>query len=90
MTQKVKQQGFLKYLWLLNILKKLRYGHLLGQETGSSYGSGSGPRRLDSDPTKKVRIRIRPKRSGFGSDQKGPDSDPTKKVRIRPNPDTQH
>jgi hypothetical protein len=55
MNQKVKQQRFLKYLWLLNILKKLRYGHLLG--SGSC--SGSGPRRPDPDPTKKVRIRIR-------------------------------
>jgi hypothetical protein len=52
MNQKVKQQRFLKYLWLLNILKKLRYGHLLGP------GSGSCPRRPDPDPTKKVRIRI--------------------------------
>jgi hypothetical protein len=30
MNQKIKQQRFLKYLWLLNILQKLRYGHFLG------------------------------------------------------------
>jgi hypothetical protein len=54
MNQKVKQPRFLKYLWLLNILTKLRYGHLLGP------GSGSGPRRPDPDPTKKVRIRPDP------------------------------
>jgi hypothetical protein len=54
MNQKVKQLRFLEYLWLLNILKKLRFGHLLGP------GSGSGPRRPDPDPTKKVRIRPDP------------------------------
>jgi hypothetical protein len=60
MNQKVKQQRFLIYLWLLNILKKLTYGHLLGPGSGS--GSGSGPRRPDPDPdpTKKVRIRPDP------------------------------
>jgi hypothetical protein len=57
MNQKVKQQRFLKYLWLLNVLKKLTYGHLLGLGSGSGSGSGSGPRRPDPDPTKKVRIR---------------------------------
>jgi hypothetical protein len=50
-----KKQRFLKYLWLLNILKKLSYDHLLGPVSGSS--SGSGTRRPDPDPTKKVRIR---------------------------------
>jgi hypothetical protein len=54
-TQKVKQQRLLKYLWLLNIQQKLRYGHLLGP--GSGCGSGSGPIGPDPDPTKKVRIR---------------------------------
>jgi hypothetical protein len=51
MNQKVKQETFLKYLWLLHIPKKFILGHLL--RPGSEYGSG--PRR--PDPTKKVRIR---------------------------------
>jgi hypothetical protein len=38
MNQKVKKQRFLKYLWLLHIPKKLRYGLFLRP------GSGSGPR----------------------------------------------
>jgi hypothetical protein len=56
MNQKVKQQRFLKYLWLLNILKKFIYCNFLGPGSGS----GSDPRH--PDPTKKVWIR--PKRSG--------------------------
>jgi hypothetical protein len=54
MNQKVKYQKFLKYLWLLHTPKKLTYGQLLRQ------GSGSGPRRPNPDPTKKVRIRPDP------------------------------
>jgi hypothetical protein len=54
MNQKGKQQRFLEYFCLLNVIKRLRYGNLLGP------GSGSGPRRLDPDPTKKVRIRPDP------------------------------
>jgi hypothetical protein len=48
MNQKIKQQGFLKYLWLLQIQKKVKIG------------SGSGPRRPDPDPAKKVQIRPDP------------------------------
>jgi hypothetical protein len=48
MNQKVKQR-FQKYLWLLNILKKLRYGHLSGAGSGSGSGSGCF-RKSDSDP----------------------------------------
>jgi hypothetical protein len=47
MNQKVKQQRFLKYLWLLNILKKLRYGHLLGPGSGSDQ-KGPDPTRSGS------------------------------------------
>jgi hypothetical protein len=49
MNQKVKQQRFLKYryLLLLNILKKLRYGHLLGR----GFVSGSGSDQKGADPT---------------------------------------
>jgi hypothetical protein len=50
-NQKVKQQRFLKYLWLLLTPNKLILVHLLRP------GSGSGPRRLDPDPSKKVQIR---------------------------------
>jgi hypothetical protein len=54
MNQKVEQQKFLKYLWLLHTPKKLILGHLLMP------GSGSDPRR--PDPTKRVRIRTDPDR----------------------------
>jgi hypothetical protein len=57
MDQKVKQQGFIRALWILHTPKILRYGHLLRPE------SESGPRRPDMepdpDPTNKARIRIR-------------------------------
>jgi hypothetical protein len=66
MNQKVKQQRFLKYLWLLIILKKLRY--LLGPGSGSCSGSGSGPRRPDPEATKKVRIRPDPDPQHWVSD----------------------
>jgi hypothetical protein len=56
MNQKGKQEAFLKYryLWLLHIQKKLILGHLL------RLGSGSGPRRPDPGPTKKVQIQPDP------------------------------
>jgi hypothetical protein len=36
MDQKVKQQRFLKYLWILHIPKKLILGHLLRPGSGSA------------------------------------------------------
>jgi hypothetical protein len=58
MDQKVKQHRFLKYLpyhMAFTHTKKVDIqSHLLGP--GFATGSGSGPRRPDLDPTKKVRI----------------------------------
>jgi hypothetical protein len=50
MNQKVKQQIFLKYLWLLYTPEEFILVHLQG------LGSRSGPRRPGPNSTEKVRI----------------------------------
>jgi hypothetical protein len=49
MNQKVKEQGFLKFLWLLHTPKRLIYDHLLG------LGSGNGSDQKGPDPQQWLR-----------------------------------
>jgi hypothetical protein len=58
MNRKVKQQSFLKYLWLYGYAKKVEIGSFIKAWIWiRSQTSGSGPRHPDPDTTKKIRIR---------------------------------